>query len=110
MTAAGQDGERLVTEEMARKALAAWAAYRRTHRHATYLQLMRAALAAVAPDLDRAGYDRARRECADELRAAIDATSYYHGEPDWSVDGRAVSALAARWSSSGCAPAGEEEQ
>lgn len=58
-------------------------------------------IAAVAPDLDRAGYDRARRECADELRAGL--------HPWYEAQDR-MQELIERWSSSGRAPAGEEEQ
>jgi hypothetical protein len=59
-------------------------------------------IAAVAPDLDRAGYDRARRECADELRAELRRSP--------STPRVAAERAIKRWSSSGRAPAGEEQR
>lgn len=115
MTAAGQDGERLVE-----RALIAWHrvfVLRESYGNsAMFMDAMRAALAAIAPDLDRAGYERARRECADELRALADQVGqekvrhrggYLTVSP---LLAGVLDALADSWSSSGRAPAGEEKQ
>jgi hypothetical protein len=73
-------------------------AHRRSNRHATYLQSMRAALAAVVPgvaaDVERRTLDR----CADELRAALNPW------PEQPI--ATLTALADSWG----APADDERQ
>ena len=49
--------------------------------------------AAVIRDLERAGWERARRECAEELRAAVDKRP-----PPWGRELIEFSVLADRWS------------
>ena len=114
MTAAGRDGERLVTDEMVER----WAmAY---HGHPAVLSgqiskdRARAALAAVAADLDRGGYDRARRDCAAEIRRELVCCGILDtGRPDEAGShsicywGEAAARIAL--ASSGRAPADEEQ-
>lgn len=115
---AGQDGERLVTEEIFRTAMrAVEAGPQRGERSVRPWSVtsIKVALAAAAPKLDRAAADRTRRECADELRSDHpEDWKDNAGETDprpwcwrcktpWPCE---PAQLALRWSSSGGAPAG----
>jgi hypothetical protein len=120
VTAAGQDGERLVTEEMVSEALrSAWNAG--ANQGSLNLFEMRDALTAVAPDIAVAERDRIRRECAEELRRTHRSSHAVLGVLDERgherrnrciTDGQNWPCIdeqtAAEWSASGRAPADKE--
>jgi hypothetical protein len=70
VTAAGQDGEGLVTEEMVNRLFDAASHWDEEER----FDRIQVALAAVAPDIAEA----ARRECAEELLAAVRVARLRH--------------------------------
>jgi hypothetical protein len=98
--ATGQDGERLVTDEMAaqfKRDVPYWT----SHMLDAFEPIARAAVA----DVERRTLDR----CADELRAAVrQLPSALLNQ--WQIETLLVRSLATRWSSSGRAPAGTAQR
>jgi hypothetical protein len=111
VTVAGQDGERLVTEAMVERARKAYGGDGIGGSHGgAWPFAMRAALAAVAPDIAAAERERVRRECAEDatrLANVIDAGNIYDDPKLLNITAR-LRNLAAEWSSSGRAPADGE--
>jgi hypothetical protein len=101
VTAAGQDGDRLVTPEMVTSVR--WAADAHHVLDETIARIIAAVASDIAADV--------RRECADELQALmLSPNSWLTIDDCDSLSTVALDRLADRWSSSGRAPAGGEEQ